>query len=148
MHDAVSQQPGHRVLLVRDWDEQTTGSGCCGRLGSAGSELGGACEFSETRALMERMGAIYLALREVLPREVCDVQVVDPRNITYLYPSLYLEARRQGLARRDALVQLSRGLRQGAIVVDGVTVSAGDPPAPDEAVDLVLRQLARSRPSA
>jgi hypothetical protein len=148
MHKAVTQQPGHRVLLVRDWDEQTTGSGCCGRLGAAGTELGGACEFTETRAMMERMGAIYRALRAALPPEVCDIQIVDPRNITFLYPSLYLEARRQGLARRDAIVQLSRGLRQGAIVVDGITVAAGDPPAPDDAVDLVLRQLARSTPAA
>jgi hypothetical protein len=146
MPNAVTQQPGHRVLLVRDWDEQTTGSGCCGRLGAASSELGGACEFTETRALMERMGEIYMALREALPREVCDIQIVDPRNITFLYPSLYLEARRQGLSRRDALVQVSRGLRQGAIVVDGITVSAGDPPRPDDAVDLVLRQLARTAP--
>jgi hypothetical protein len=40
---------------------------------------------------------------------------------------------------------MSSGVRQGAIIVDGVTVSAGGPPPVDEAVDLVLRSLAASR---
>lgn len=144
MPEAAPQQPTHRVLLVRDWDEQTTGSGCCGRLGSATSEFGCATDFAPARELMERMGAIYRALRAELPPERCDIQVVDARNITFLYPSLYLAARRRGLGRRQALGQVSQGVRQGAIIVDGITVSAGDPPPVDEAVDLVLRSLASS----
>jgi hypothetical protein len=142
MPDAVPQQPAHRVLLVRDWDEQTTGSGCCGRLGSATSELGCATDFAPARELMEQMGAIYRALRAELAPELCDIQVVDARNITFLYPSLYLAARRRGLARRAAFGAIASGVRQGAIIVDGVTVSAGGPPPVDEAVDLVLRSLA------
>jgi len=148
MTDAVPQQPTHQVLLVRDWDEQTTGSGCCGRLGGATTELGGACDFSETRALMEHMGAIYRALRAELPRDVCDVQIVDARNLTFLYPGLYRAARRRGRSRGEALRDLAQGVRQGAIVVDGVTVCAGDPPPVEVAVDLVLRQLAGSAPVA
>jgi hypothetical protein len=91
------------------------------------------------------MGAIYRALRAELPPERCDIQVVDARNITFLYPSLYLTARRRGLTRWAALSAMSSGVRQGAIIVDGVTVSAGGPPPVDEAVDLVLRSLAASR---
>jgi hypothetical protein len=144
MPDAASQQPAHQVLLVRDWDEQTTGSGCCGRLGTSTSEFGCATDFAPARELMEKMGAIYRALRAELPRERCDIQIVDARNITFLYPSLYLSARRHGLGRRQALRALASGVRQGAIIVDGVTVSAGDPPPVDEAVDIVLRSLAAS----
>jgi hypothetical protein len=148
MTQAVPQQPTHQVLLVRDWDEQTTGSGCCGRLGGSSTEFGGACDFTETRDLMERMGAIYRALRTELPREVCDVQIVDGRNMTFLYPGLYLSSRRRGRSRREALRAVAAGVRQGAIIVDGVTVSAGDPPSVDEAVGLVLRELAGSTPAA
>jgi len=148
MTDAVPQQPPHQVLLVRDWDEQTTGSGCCGRLGGGTTELAGACDFTETRVLMEQMGAIYRALRAELPREVCDVQIVDARNLTFLYPGLYRSARRRGRTRGEALRAIAAGVRQGAIIVDGVTVSAGDPPAVKDAVDLVLRELAGSSPVA
>jgi hypothetical protein len=145
---AAPQQPAHQVLLVRDWDEQTTGSGCCGRLGGEMTELAGACDFTETRALMERMGAIYRALRAELPREVCDVQIVDARNLTFLYPGLYRSARRRGATRWEALRAIAAGVRQGAIIVDGVTVCAGDPPPVEDAVVLVLRQLAGSTPVA
>jgi hypothetical protein len=148
MTHAVPQQPAHQVLLVRDWDEQTTGSGCCGRLGGVTTELCGPDDFAETRALMERMGEIYRALRAELPREVCDVQIVDARNMTFLYPGLYRAARRRGRTRGEALRAVAAGVRQGAIVVDGVTVCAGDPPPADVAVDLVLRELAGTRPSA
>ncbi len=58
--------------------------------------------------------------------------------------TLYLAARRRGLTRRAALSAMGRGVRQGAIIVDGVTVSGGGPPPVDEAVDLVLRSLAAS----
>ena len=148
MIQAVPQQPAHQVLLVRDWDEQTTGSGCCGRLGGVTTEFGDACDFTETRALMEQMGAIYRALRAELPREVCDIQIVDARNMTFLYPGLYRAARRRGRTRSDAVRAIAAGVRQGAIVVDGVTVSAGDPPPVDVAVDLVLRELAGGTPVA
>ena len=146
MPDAAPQQPAHLVLLVRDWDEQTTGSGCCGRLGTSTSELGCATDFAPARELMEQMGAIYRALRTELPREYCDIQVVDARNITFLYPSLYLSARRRGLRRREAFSAVARGVRQGAIIVNGVTVSAGGPPPVDVAVDLVLRSLGAASP--
>lgn len=97
---------------------------------------------------MEQMGAIYRALRAELPREVCDIQIVDARNMTFLYPGLYRAARRRGRTRSDAVRAIAAGVRQGAIVVDGVTVSAGDPPPVDVAVDLVLRELAGSTPVA
>jgi hypothetical protein len=132
----------HRVLLIREWDQQTTGSGCCGRLEGGDAELSAIGEFSRTRADMEAMGAVYRALRAELPG--IDVQIVDPRNITFLLPGLLGDARRHGLTWREAWSELRRGSGQGAIIVDGRVVSSGAIPAPDEAVDLVLRALATS----
>lgn len=132
----------HRVLLVREWDQQLTGSGCCGRLEGGEAELSARAEFSRTRADMEAMGAVYRALRRELPG--VDVQVVDPRNLTFLLPGVLGDARRHGLSWKDAWREIRRGSGQGAIIVDGRVVSSGEIPAPDVAVDLVLRALAAS----
>jgi hypothetical protein len=134
----------HRVLLVREWDQQTTGSGCCGRLDGGEGELAGAADFARSRADMEAVGAIYRALTAAFPREVVDVQVVDPRNVAYLVPALLRAARRRGDRWTMALRQVAGGVGQGSIVVDGHVVSSGRIPDPDEAVDLVLAELARA----
>jgi hypothetical protein len=133
----------HQVLLVREWDQQTTGSGCCGRLDGGGAELAAAADFARSRRDMEAVGAIYRALTAAFPREVVDVQVVDPRNLTYLLPALWRAARRRGDRIGGALRQLAGGVSQGAIVVDGHVVSSGTIPDPERAVDLVLAELAR-----
>ena len=39
----------HRIILVREWDAQVTGSGCCGKLGGANDELGDGECFRENR---------------------------------------------------------------------------------------------------
>ena len=97
---------------------------------------------ADCRADMEAMGAIYRALRKELPR--IDVQIVDPRNLTFLIPGMVADARRGGASWGEALRELPRGCGQGAIVVDGHVVSSGLIPSADDAVDLVLRQLAAS----
>jgi hypothetical protein len=139
----VSAAP-HQVLLVREWDQQTTGSGCCGRLDGGEGELAAAADFGRSRADMEAVGAIYRALRATFPHELVDVQVVDPRNTTYLIPTLIRAARRRGDGWGAALRQVAGGVGQGSIVVDGHVVSSGPIPDADRAVDLVLAELARS----
>jgi hypothetical protein len=141
MTAAEAHRP-HRVLLVREWDQQTTGSGCCGRLEGGDSEIAGAADFGRCRDDMEAMGAVYRALRAELPG--IDVEVVDPRNLTFLLPGMIRDARRGGASFAQAVRELRRGCGQGAIVVDGRVVSSGIIPSPDRAVDLVLRQLASS----
>jgi hypothetical protein len=134
----------HRVLLVREWDQQTTGASCCGRLEGGDSAFAGAADFGRCRHGMEQMGAVYRALVAELSRGRVDVQVVDPRNLTFLVPGILHDARRRGLGWRAALGQLRKGAGQGAIVVDGEVVSSGRIPPPDVAVDLVLRALSPS----
>lgn len=134
----------HRVLLVREWDQQTTGGSCCGRLEGGDTAFTGAADFTRCRHGMEAMGAVYRALAAELPRDRVDIEVVDPRNLTFLVPGILRDARRRGLGWRDAAGQVRRGAGQGAIVVDGEVVSSGRIPEPGVAVDLVLRALSSS----
>jgi hypothetical protein len=134
----------HRVLLVREWDAQTSGSGCCGRLGGEQSDLGDPATYAHTRATMEAMGRVYRALADRLGDRVgtdVELTVVDPRNAVWLVPSLARDARRRGLGVRDVLTQVRDGVADGAVVVDGLVLYSGRVPEPDEAVDAVLGAL-------
>ncbi|MFA9431303.1 hypothetical protein [Egicoccus sp. AB-alg2] len=134
----MSTRSRHRVLLVREWDQQTTGASCCGRL-DGGGELGGAADFAPARADMEAMGAVYRRLTEALPSAV-DVQIVDPRNITWLVPALARDAWRAHRRVAGVMRTLHRGTGRGAIVVDGRVVSSG--PVPDATTALGLVRAA------
>lgn len=135
----------HRILLVREWDQQTTGASCCGRLEGGDTAFAGAADFGRCRHGMEQMGAVYRALAAELSGAGVDIEIVDPRNLTFLVPGLLRDARRRGLSWGAALRQLRHGAGQGAIVVDGEVVSHGRIPEPDVAVGLVRRSLAPSR---
>ncbi len=131
---------GHRVLLVREWDQVTTGSNCCGRLGGGDEEIADAADFSHSRMMMERVGGIHRALRAELPG--LDLQVVDPRNTVYLIPTVLRDARRRrGDGWRRAAREAARATSRGAIVVDGRVIGRGEVPDPDDAVGRVLRAL-------
>jgi hypothetical protein len=129
----------HRVVLVRQ--RAGAGGGCCG----------GGMSFEEhdhrpaagrdaaARVRMEQVGELYRAVRAALPD--VDVQVVEPRNTAWLVPAIWRDARRRGLAPREALEQVRRGVADGAMVVDGLVVSAGDVPGPAEALGLVRAAL-------
>ncbi|HEX6255113.1 MAG TPA: hypothetical protein VFZ70_04820 [Euzebyales bacterium] len=134
--------PQHRILLVREWDSQTSGSGCCGRLGGEDCDVGHPDTFAHSRSLMEAMGAVYRALRAELPRRTVDITVVDPRNMVWLVPSILRDGRRRGMGPGELWRQLTGGVRNGAIVVDGRALFAHDYENTDDAVDAVLRELA------
>lgn len=132
--------PAHRVLLVRPWDQQMSGSGCCGRLGGAGNELGDADDFAPQRSDMESMGVVYRALRGALPADV-EMTVVDPRNAVWLVPRLLRDGWARGLRGRGLLREVQRGTSTTAVVVDGRAVAWGVLPPCDEVVDRVLVEL-------
>lgn len=130
-------RPRHRVLLVREGRQ--AGGGCCGGLDADPAADAGHRHLHRDR---EAMGAVYRALAAELPRDVVDVQVVDPRNLPFLVPAVLRDARRAGQGWLDACRQLPRGCAHGSIVVDGRVMSHGSVPPPDAAVALVLRGLA------
>ncbi len=136
---------GHHVMLVRQWDQQVGGSGCCGRLTSTAAETlcrTGEDPYAAARADMVVMGEVYRALRERFDDDVLEITVVDPRNTTWLLPSVWRQARAGGLSVREALRQVNRATSPCAVVVDGRVV-ATDPASPQQAVAAVLAELAR-----
>lgn len=130
----------HQVLLVRPWDQQMSGSGCCGRLGGLGNELGNEEDFAPQRCDMESMGVVYRALRAALSADV-EMSVVDPRNTVWLVPWLLRKGWARGLRGRALLREVGRGTSTTAVVVDGRTVAWGQLPSSAEVVDLVLAEL-------
>jgi hypothetical protein len=130
----------HSVLLVRPWDEQMSGSGCCGRLGGLSTELGRAEDFAPQRCDMESMGHVYRALRQTLPADA-ELTVVDPRNAVWLVPRLLRDSWRRGLRGRLLLREVHRGTATTAVVVDGLTVVWGHLPPVEEVVRRTLEGL-------
>ncbi len=130
----------HQVLLVRPWDQQMSGSGCCGRLGGLGDELGNEEDFAPQRCDMESMGVVYRALRGALSSDV-EMTVVDPRNTVWLVPWLLRRGWARGLRGKMLLREVRRGTSTTAVVVDGRTVAWGQLPGTAQVVDLVLAEL-------
>lgn len=131
---------GHRVLLVREWDAQMSSSGCCGRLGGVNNELGEIDTYAHVREDMEAMGGVYRALRSEWSADEVDITVVDPRNMIWLAPIVWRDARRRGLARARAWREVRR-LSRNSVVVDGQVVFTGTAPHPAEAVAVVRAAL-------
>jgi len=91
--------PRHRVLLVREWDQQVGGSGCCGRLNTSSVEAlcdNATSPYARVREDMERVGEIYRALRERLDPAEVELTVVDPRNTVWLLPAIRRDRRKRG----------------------------------------------------
>lgn len=137
-------RPPHRVLLVREWDQQTSGSGCCGRLGSdtvSALNETGEDPYAHIRADMDRVGAVYRALRARFSVDELDLTIVDPRNMVWLLPAIWRDARRRGLSAGAALRQLNAGTAPCALVCDGLVL--GTDIEPEQAVAAVRADIAR-----
>ncbi len=114
------------ILLIREWEGQTSGSGCCGRL--EGDFL--VCRDSqpaapEQRAIMERMGPLYRALRDSLG-DSADIEVIDPRNFS-LFFFLLRDFWRFRVGFGEALKTLAR-IPILAVVVNGRLVARDEWP--------------------
>jgi hypothetical protein len=137
---AGEDAPAHRVLLVREWDSQMGGSGCCGRLGDGYEGLGRTDDYAHARVCMESMGEVYRALREACPD--LDVTVVDTRNWAWLVPAVVKDGRRSGLSWPRVAREVVRATTPASVVLDGVVLASGQVPAPADAVDAVRARLA------
>lgn len=101
--------------------------------------LGAAADFSHSRQRMNEIGVIWRRVRAEMPALTIDI--VDPRNTMWLYPSLWREARRAGLGWRARLAVLARAGAPLAVVLDGEVLYAGELPAADIVVRRVLARL-------
>ncbi|MGH3948977.1 MAG: hypothetical protein ACRDSE_07625 [Pseudonocardiaceae bacterium] len=132
----------HRVLLVRQWDQQMGGSGCCGRLGGESVRtLARDAEdpYAYCRADMARVGAVYRALRATFTEDELELTVVDPRNTAWILPAIWRDARRRGLSVRAALRQINAATTACALVCDGLVLTCDAEPA--QAVAMVEADL-------
>lgn len=131
----------HRVVLVRERDARAAGSGCCGGVDGLGDEPVLAGTHSRVRVDMEAMGAVYRALRDRWSSDEVEIVVVEPRNMIWLLPTVWRDARRRGASRRQAWRQVL-GVTHNTVIVDGEVVFTATPPHPAEAVAVVSATLA------
>lgn len=116
------------VILVREWEQQLTGSSCCGKLSGDFAVCAEGPVFAERRAIMERMGPVYRLLKERFGDEV-EVQIIDPRNFGLLL-LLLRDIRNHRVGLRDAFSTLAR-VGTHAVVVNGRLVDRSDRPDPE-----------------
>jgi hypothetical protein len=116
------------VILIREWEQQMSSSGCCGRI--EGDLLGGAGGrvFAERRRAMEAMGPLYRAVRERFGDAV-DLLVVDPRNMIAWLPRVLRDFVRYRVRPAEAVRTLS-GVSTVAVVVNGRLHARGTWPDP------------------
>lgn len=126
------------VILVREWEEQLSGSGCCGKLAGDFTRCPEGRTFPERREVMERMGEVYRALRERFG-DRAELQVVDPRNAG-LFFLLLRDFHRFGVGLGAALGTLLR-LPKQAVIVNGRLVDRAERPDPARAVAAVDEAL-------
>lgn len=125
------------VIFVREWEQQMSGSGCCGRLGGDVLAANGAPIFAERRALMEGMGPLYRAIKQAFGDRV-EVLVVDPRNQISLLPRLVRDAWRFHVGPAAAL-RTASAMSIPTVIVNARIFARGAWPE----VDTMLSHLGR-----
>jgi len=138
----MSQRHPPSVLLIREWEGQTSGSGCCGRLEGDLPFCEQQTLAPERRAVMERMGPLYQALRKRFGPAI-ELEVIDPRNVSLLF-FLVRDFWRYGVGLGTALHTLS-SIPIQAVVVNGRIVARGEWPDPDDVTRLLEREGAVPR---
>ena len=122
------------VILIREWEAQLSGSGCCGRLEGDFLTRQGEPVFRERRACMEAMAPLSRTLRERFG-DAIELQVVDPRN-----PALAFLLLRDFWAFRVGLVEALKTIGRlpiQAVVLNGRLISRGEWPDPLEVVEIL-----------
>ena len=131
------------VILIREWEGQLSGSGCCGRLEGDFLRPDGDPTFRERRECMEAMAPLARALRERFG-DAIELQVVDPRN-----PALFFLLLRDFWAFRVGLAGALKtigGLPVQAVVVNGRLVARGEWPDPLEVVEILEEKISAGVP--
>jgi hypothetical protein len=131
------------VILVREWEQQLTGSGCCGKLEGDFLGRGDDAVFAERRAVMERMGPVYRRIRDRFGDAV-ELQVVDPRNAS-LFFLLLRDFRAYRVGLRSALATLF-GLPKQGVIVNGALVDRTAYPNAERILAIVEDAARGARP--
>jgi hypothetical protein len=118
------------VLLIREWEQQMSSSGCCGRLEGDFLAPGGKRCFPERRDIMESMGPLYRELRSRFGDAV-EINVVDPRNFGTLLALLARDFRRHRPAVRDIVRTVSH-FSVTSVIVNGRLLTRGSWPSVDD----------------
>ena len=130
-----------RIILVRENAETLTCSDCAGSL--EGIDAYGTHEipdYESTRRVMDQAGALYLVLRHRFGDEL-RIDIVDPRNVIYLIPTLIGDFFRYRPPFRDFLKTLLFGISPASIILNGRALRVGSLPAPECLVEWVGRSL-------
>jgi hypothetical protein len=137
----------HHLILVREIDQQMSGSGCCGRMEGDLALWGeGGCVFPERRERMTRVGEIYRSVRETFGDRV-RITVVDPRNLISFIPLVLRDAFRYRVPILTALkAATSTSLSTG--VFDGQVLYRGRIPSPAEVLERIQGRLEIDRVGA
>lgn len=139
-------RPVASILLIREWEAQMSGSGCCGRLEGDFLRCGDNQPVAaERRAVMERMGPLYRSLRDRLG-DSAEIEVVDPRNVSLLF-LLVRDFWRFRVGPLDAIRTLAR-IPVQAVVANGRIVARGEWPEADSIVALLEDEAAAREPTA
>jgi hypothetical protein len=130
----------HHLILVREIDQQMSGSGCCGRLeGDAAGWSDSGCVFPERRERMERVGEIYRAVRAAYGAEV-EITIIDPRNLVAFIPFVIRDALRFRVPVGTTLRALASASLSTA-VLDGQLLYGGVIPSPEAVVRMIAGRL-------
>ena len=129
--------PKPSVIFVREWDQQLSSSGCCGRVEGDFLGTGTVRErvFSERRECMQQVGILYRALRDRFGDDV-EIRILDPRNLISLVPILWREGRRHGVPVSERLGVILR-VSVNMLIVNGRIVARERWPSSSELLDRV-----------
>lgn len=122
------------VILIREWEAQLTGSGCCGRVGGDFLTRNGEPTFRERRACMEAMAPLSRRLRERFG-DAIELHVVDPRNAFLVFLLL-----RDFWTFRVGIVESLKTIGRipiQAVVANGRLIARGEWPDPLEVVQIL-----------
>ena len=126
-------------MLIRENAETVT----CGECSLEGIEAFGSGEVSEytqSKRVMDEMGALYMALRREFGDKV-GIDVVDPRNEIFLLPALLGDYRRYHPPLGAFLKTLLFGISPRSIIINGTLKHARDLPSPESLLDEVRAYL-------
>ena len=137
----------HHLILLRQNDQQMSGSSCCGRIEANGGFFApNDCFVPGAREEMTRVGEVYRAVRAQFGDEV-EISVLDPRNQLTVLPLLVRDAFRYRVPLLTALRTIvGTSLLMG--VFDGQLLYDGHIPSPSQVLELISGRLSVHRVGA